>query len=64
MAQDLSVSTEKFEQLVSQFNYDRSEPLNVKTAGEERRDGVSIQDVSYTSSGNERVQAYWVVPIG
>ena len=64
MAQDLSASTDNFDELVSQFNYDRSEPLKVKAVGEERRDGVSIQDVSYTSSGDERVQAYWLAPVG
>jgi len=64
MAQDLPASTENFDELVSQFNDNRPEPLKVEAAGQERRDGVSIQDVSYTGSGGERLQAYWVVPAG
>jgi len=64
MAQGLPASMDNFDKLVSQFNYDRSEPLKVEAAGGERRDGVFIQDVSFTSTGGERVQAYWVAPVG
>jgi dienelactone hydrolase len=32
--------------------------------GEEQKDGVSIQDVSFASSEDERIAAYWVVPAG
>jgi len=64
MVQDSLTSTKNFDELVSQFNYSRSEPLKVETAGTQRRNGVSVQDVSFNGSEGERLQAYWVTPAG
>lgn len=64
MNHNLSTSMDNFDKLVSQFDSTHSEPIQVKRLGEERRDGVSVQDVSYTGSEGERLQAYWVAPDG
>jgi uncharacterized protein len=64
MSQDLQNSTENFDRLVTLFDYNRQEPLNIDYAFKEQRDGVTIQEVSYAGSEGERVPAYWVLPAG
>jgi cephalosporin-C deacetylase-like acetyl esterase len=44
------------------FDYDSSQPLDVKEVGVEDRDGASIHDISYQSIKGGRVTAYLVVP--
>ena len=48
----------------SAFDYDRALPLDVEESGSERRNGVSVHDISYASAGHGRIKAYWVVPAG
>ncbi|HYM61274.1 MAG TPA: hypothetical protein VEZ11_10310 [Thermoanaerobaculia bacterium] len=46
------------------FDYDHKAPLDVREAGFEERDGVSIHDISYLGANGARVPAYLVVPKG
>jgi dienelactone hydrolase len=62
MVPNFPSSADNFEELVAQFEEDPTAPLEAETAGKERRDGVSIQDVSFTGTEGQRVQAYWVIP--
>jgi dienelactone hydrolase len=65
---------ELYEQLRHHWDYDASAPLNMKENGVQRRDGVSIYDISFTSPVGDRgafvgpnggqVTAYLVVPPG
>ncbi|PYS78869.1 MAG: hypothetical protein DMF66_04750 [Acidobacteria bacterium] len=57
-------SPPRFEELVRQFDYDRASPLDVREAGREKRDGVTVIDLSYASPRGGRVPAYLVVPSG
>jgi dienelactone hydrolase len=43
------------------FNYDRV-PLNVKQVSVKDRDGVTIQDITYTGASGDTVPAYLVIP--
>lgn len=52
------------EELARQFDYDRKAPLDVREVGRERRDGVTIIDLSYASPLGGRVPAYLVAPEG
>lgn len=54
----------RFEDLAHEFNYDRKAPLDVREAGRQRRDGVTIIDLSYASPRGGRVPAYLAVPAG
>ena len=53
-----------YPELVHLYDYDRTAPLELREAGVEVRDGVSVHDVSYTSPRGGRVPAYLVVPPG
>jgi uncharacterized protein len=46
------------------FSYNQEAPLNQEEAGVEYRNGVSVHDISYAGSKNERIRAYLVVPPG
>jgi cephalosporin-C deacetylase-like acetyl esterase len=46
------------------FNYDTRVPLNMKQASVTVRDGVTIQDITYTGSNGDTVPAYLVTPTG
>ena len=46
------------------FTYDRSASLNLKQVSVKVRDGVSIQDITYTGSNGDTVPAYLVIPKG
>ncbi|MFN2531383.1 MAG: alpha/beta hydrolase family protein [Pyrinomonadaceae bacterium] len=46
----------------SHFDYDRSASLNLKTVGNERREGANIYDITYASPKGGVVPAYLVVP--
>ena len=46
------------------FDYDRAAPLDVKTTGTERVEGVTIADLTYASPTGGRVPAYIVAPAG
>lgn len=54
----------RFEDLAHEFDYDRKAPLDVREAGRQRRDGVTIIDLSYASPRGGRVPAYLAVPAG
>ncbi|MDQ3918916.1 MAG: hypothetical protein M3348_10600 [Acidobacteriota bacterium] len=54
----------RFEELARQFDYDRAAPLDVREAGRQERDGVTVVDLSYASPRGGRVPAYLVVPKG
>lgn len=51
-----------FEELVRQFDYDATRPLDVREVGKERRRGATVIDLSYASPRGGRVPAYLVVP--
>src|ERR1700688_4648412 len=65
---------ESYEQLLHHWDYDASASLNIKQAGIEKRDSVTIYDISYNSPLGNRsttvgpnggsVTAYLVVPAG
>ena len=50
------------EALRSQFDYDKTLPLNIEEHGTQTSDGVSVLDTSYSSPVHGRVKAYWVSP--
>ena len=51
-----------FDVLKRQFDYDASQPLDVKQVLLYEREGVKVYDVSYVSPKAGRVTAYLVVP--
>ena len=65
---------ESYDQVLHHWDYDKSAPLNIKQAGIEERDGVTIHDISFSSPVGERsttigpnggmVAAYLIVPQG
>jgi dienelactone hydrolase len=65
---------ESYDQLLHHWDYDASAPLNIKQAGIEKRDSVTIYDISFSSPVDDRsaavgpnggiVTAYLVVPSG
>jgi hypothetical protein len=57
-------SPPRFEELARQFDYDRATPLDVREAGRQKREGVTVIDLSYASPRGGRVPAYFVVPSG
>ena len=62
MITNLPSSIHDFEEMVSQFDYDRAVPLQVKEHGIEQKNGVSIHDINFTSLGEGHMKAYWVLP--
>src|ERR1700680_2662760 len=69
-----AIAQESYDQVLHHWDYDKSAPLNIKQAGIEERDGVTIQDISFSSPVSDRstaigpnggaVSAYLVVPSG
>jgi dienelactone hydrolase len=57
-------ATESYSELVHHFDYDQKAPLDLREAGSETRDGVTIHDISYASPKGGRVPAYLVLPPG
>ncbi|HKQ51383.1 MAG TPA: hypothetical protein VJT74_03380 [Pyrinomonadaceae bacterium] len=57
-------SRPRFEELVREFDYDAKAPLDVREVGRERKDGVTVVDLTYSSPRGGRVPAYLVVPDG
>ena len=57
-------SKPRFDELVRNFDYDRSVALDLKESGEEDRGGVAVHDISYASPRGGRVPAYLVIPAG
>jgi dienelactone hydrolase len=65
---------ESYKELLHHWDYDKGAPLNIKQAGIEERDGVTIYDISFSSPVGERstavgpnggtVTAFLVVPPG
>lgn len=65
---------ESYEQLLQHWDYDKNASLNIREAGVQKRDGVTIHDISFTSPVRSRsasvgpnggaVTAYLVVPSG
>lgn len=53
-----------FEELAREFDYDQQSPLDVREAGRQSKDGVTIIDLSYASPRGGRVPAYLVIPPG
>jgi hypothetical protein len=68
------VFAQVYDQLLHHWDYDQNAPLNIKQAGIEKRDGLTIYDISFSSPVGERsiavgpnggaVTAYLVVPAG
>jgi dienelactone hydrolase len=54
----------RLEDLLREFDYDQSAPLDVREVGRERRDHATIIDLTYASPRGGRVPAYLVVPRG
>ncbi len=44
------------------FDTDQSQPLDIREAGVEHRDGVSIRDITFAGPLRPRIQAYLVAP--
>src|SRR3954470_6539100 len=53
-----------FEELVRDFDYDRSALLNLREEKSEQRDGATVIELSYDSPRGGRVPATLVVPPG
>lgn len=49
---------------VRQFDYDASQPLDVRERSVEEREGLAIHDLSYASPNGGRVPAFLVLPEG
>ena len=49
---------------VAHFSYDKSAPLNLKHVSAEVRNGVTVEDITYTGSNGDTVPAYLVIPKG
>jgi hypothetical protein len=50
-------------ELLSQFDYDASAPLDVKVVKSEQKDGAAVQDITYAGPDGE-IDAFLVVPQG
>jgi dienelactone hydrolase len=69
-----AIAQESYDQVLHRWDYDKSARLNIKQAGIEERDGVTIHDISFSSPVSERstaigpnggaVTAYLIVPQG
>jgi dienelactone hydrolase len=69
-----AIAQESYDQVLHHWDYDKSAPLNIKQAGIEELDGVTIHDISFSSPVGERstaigpnggmVTAYLIVPQG
>jgi dienelactone hydrolase len=57
-------SAQEISELLKQFSYDASAPLDVKEGKVETRDEILIKDLTYISPKGGRVSAYLVVPPG
>ncbi len=58
----MKLNPNAIEELRSQFDYDKTLPLNVEEHGTQTRNGVSALDLSYASPIHGKVKAYWVAP--
>jgi dienelactone hydrolase len=54
----------RFQDLVRQFDYDKKAALDVIEIGRQKRDGVTVIDLTYASPRAGRVPAYLVLPAG
>lgn len=68
-----ALAQQTYDQLLRHWDYDENAPLNIKQAGIQKRDGVTIYDISFASPMGCRtkvgpnggtVTAYLVVPPG
>jgi dienelactone hydrolase len=69
-----ALAQEDYPQLLRHWGYDKSAPLNIKQAGIQERDGITIYDISFSGPVGDRsaavgpnggvVTAYLVVPAG
>jgi dienelactone hydrolase len=57
-------TAQEISDLIKQFNYDASSPLDVKEGKVEARNGIVIKDLTYASPKGGRVSAYLVIPPG
>jgi dienelactone hydrolase len=61
----LSRTLTPYAEMIHLFDYDSSQPLDMKEATVKQQDGIAIHDISYASViTGERVSAYLVVPPG
>ncbi len=60
----LPPSVGSFKDLIRIFEYNRKSPLNAEEGGVERKNGVSVHDISYASLAGGRVSAYLMKPEG
>ncbi len=58
------LSGQSYDQLVKQFDYDSTAPLEYEQRRISAREGVTVYDVSYASPAGGHVPAYLVVPGG
>src|SRR5215469_14904320 len=49
-----AIGQESYDQLLHDWDYDKSAPLNIKQVGIEERNGVTIYDISFSSPVGER----------
>jgi pimeloyl-ACP methyl ester carboxylesterase len=49
---------------LAHFAYDKSAPLDLKQVSVKLRDGVTIEDITYTGANGDTVPAYLVIPKG
>jgi dienelactone hydrolase len=59
-----SASAQEISELIKQFSYDASAPLDVKEGKVETRNGILVKDLTYISPKGGRVSAYLVLPPG
>ena len=52
-----AIAQESYDQVLHHWGYDKSAPLNIKQSGIEKRDGVTIYDISFSSPVGDRSAA-------
>ena len=59
-----AVTPMPYEDLVSLFDYDRTEPLGHRETGQVIRGDITVRDISYNSPNGGQVSAFLVIPPG
>jgi uncharacterized protein len=58
----MKLNSDAIKNITSQFDYDKTLPLDIQEHGTQTNNGFSVLDLSYASPTHGRVKAYWVTP--
>jgi dienelactone hydrolase len=53
-----------YSELISRFDYDSTEPLDIQEKSVRQENGIEVHDISFASPRGSRVTAYLIVPAG